>query len=85
MKAESRRQNLVVNQQSIQNLQEQISNSDIKHLAEIKKLRLEIAVLKDQNKQLEDRNQVSYKLNSFKVGHSRSVSYIADATCCCHY
>lgn len=60
MKAESRRQNMVINQQSLQNLQEQISNSDIKHLAELKKLRLENAVLKDQNKQFEERNQVSH-------------------------
>lgn len=66
MKAESRRQNMLVNQQSIQNLQEQISNSDIKHLAEIKKLRLESAVLKDQYKQLEERNQVSHKKKALK-------------------
>lgn len=61
MKAETRRQNMVINQQSIQNWQEQISNSDIKHLVEIKKLRLENTVLKDQNKLLEERNQVSQK------------------------
>lgn len=66
MKAESRRQNMVVNQQSIQNLQEQITNSDIKHLAEIKKFKLENAVLKDQNKQLEERNQVSLQINVVK-------------------
>lgn len=66
MKAEARRQNMIVNQQSIQNLQEQISNSDVKHLAEIKKLRLENAVLKDLNKQFEERNQVSHKQKSLK-------------------